>query len=395
MLLPTEALCRGACPMADTGNASIVEHFRTLEDPRIARTKKHNLLDILVIAVCTLLAGGEGFQDMELFGKSKQAWLQTLLALPHGIPSHDTVGRVFARLHPQRFQACFVSWTQAVAQLTQGTLISLDGKTVKASLDRATASSPLHMVSAWCSENGGLVVGQIKTESQSNEITAIPELLHLLAIKGCIVTIDAMGCQTAIASQIRAQQGDYLLALKGNHKKAYRAIKQYFHQHIEHHLAWRTAENFFDAFDDSHGRTVRRRVWTITDLLPLPELTKWPGLHSVIVVETIRMAYQQAPVTSDYRVYISSLVRSATAFVRMIRQHWDIENKLHWSLDVTFNEDRCRIRKDHAAENMVALRHIALNLLRQEHSHRLSLRQKRLLCGLDEHYLLTVLSRAT
>jgi len=381
--------------MADTVNASIVEHFQTLEDPRIERTKKHLLLDILIIAVCTLLTGGEGFQDMELFGKSKRPWLQTFLALPHGIPSHDTFGRVFARLNPTRFQECFLSWTRTVAALTQGTLVSLDGKTVRASFDRATAASPLHMVSAWCSQNGGLVMGQLKTDSKSNEITAIPELLQLLAIKGCIVTMDAMGCQTAIAGQIRAQEGDYLLTLKSNHKKAYKAIKQHFHPHIEHQLAWRTAENFFDAFDDSHGRTVRRRVWVITDLKPIPELAKWPDLQSVIVVETIRAAYPGAVITSDYRIYIASLIRSATAFVTMIRQHWDIENKLHWSLDVTFNEDRCRIRKDHAAENMVALRHIALNLLRQEHSHRLSLRQKRLLCGLDEHYLLTVLSRAT
>jgi predicted transposase YbfD/YdcC len=378
--------------MADPVNASIIEHFQTLQDPRIERTKKHNLLDILVIAVCTLLTGGEGFQDMELFGKSKHTWLQTFLALPHGIPSHDTFGRVFARLNPCRFQECFLAWTQAVAQLTHGALVSLDGKTVKASFDRATAASPLHMLSAWCSEQGGLVLGQRKTETKSNEITAIPDLLQLLAISGCIVTIDAMGCQTAIAGQIRAQGGDYLLALKANHKKAYTAVKQYFHQHIEHQFAWRTAENFFDAFDDSHGRTVRRRVWTITDLTALPELGKWPDLQAVIVVETIRMAHQHAPVTSDYRIYIASLIRSATAFVAMIRQHWDIENKLHWSLDVTFNEDRSRIRKEHAAENMAAVRHVALNLLRQEHSRRMSLRQKRLLCSLDEHYLLTVLS---
>jgi predicted transposase YbfD/YdcC len=376
-------------------NASIVEHFQTLEDPRIARTKKHNLLDILVIAVCTLLTGGEGFQAMELFGKSKQAWLQTFLTLPQGISSHDTFGRVFARLNPQRFQECFLSWTRAVAQCTQGTLISLDGQTVKASFDRATASSPLHMLSAWCSDQGGLVMGQVKTNSKSNEITALPALLQLLAIKGCLVTIDAMGCQTAIASQIRNQGGDYLLALKGNHKKAYKAVKQYFHEHIEPQGAWRTPANFFDAFDDSHGRTVRRRVWAITDLPALPELAQWPALQAVLVVETIRMAHRDAPVTSDYRVYISSLVRSATGFVRMIRQHWDIENQLHWSLDVTFNEDRCRIRKEYAPENMAALRHVALNLLRQEQAQHISLRQKRLLCSLDEHYLLTVLSRAT
>src|SRR5215469_13596272 len=229
MLLPTETLCRGARTMTDPVNASIVEHFRTLEDPRMERTKKHLLLDILVIALCTLLTGGDGFQDMELFGKSKQAWLQTFLALPPGIPSHDTFGRVFARLNPKRFQECFLAWTQALAQLTKGALVSLDGKTVRASFDRATASSPLHMLSAWCSEQGGLVLGQIKTEEKSNEITAIPDLLQLLAIKGCIVTIDAMGCQTAIAEQIRAQKGDYLLALKSNYKKAYKAVKQYFH----------------------------------------------------------------------------------------------------------------------------------------------------------------------
>jgi len=381
--------------MASPVNASIVEHFQTLEDPRIDRTKKHLLLDILVIALCALLTGGEGFQDMELFGKSKQAWLQTFLTLPHGIPSHDTFGRVFARLNPQRFQQCFLSWTQAVAQFTQGALVSLDGKTVRASFARATASSPLHMLSAWCSDHGGLVVGQVKTDDKSNEITAIPDLLQLLAIKGCIVTIDAMGCQTAIAHQIQNQGGDYLFALKGNHKKAYTEIKQHFHQHIEHNLPWRDADNFFDAFDNTHGRRVRRRVWTMTDVQSLPTLAKWPGLQSVIVVETIRMAHQHAPVTSDHRFYLSSLVRSATSFVTMIRQHWDIENKLHWSLDVTFNEDRCRIRKDHAPENVVALRHIALNLLRQEHSRPMSLRQKRLLCGLDEHYLLTVLSGAT
>jgi predicted transposase YbfD/YdcC len=381
--------------MADPTNASIVEHFRTLEDPRIARTKKHLLLDILVIAVCTLLTGGEGFQDMELFGKSKRAWLQTFLALPHGIPSHDTFGRVFARLNPKRFQECFLAWTQAVAQLTKGALVSLDGKTVRASFDRATASSPLHMLSAWCSEQGGLVLGQIKTEEKSNEITAIPDLLQLLAIKGCIVTIDAMGCQTAIAGQIRDQGGDYLLALKKNHKKAYTAIKAHFQQQIEHNLPWRNADNFFDAFDNTHGRRVRRRVWVMTDLETLPALKKWPGLQAVIAVETIRMAHKQAPVTSDYRFYLSSLPRSATAFVTMIRQHWDIENKLHWSLDVTFNEDSCRIRQEHAPENVVSLRHIALNLLRQESSHHISLRQKRLLCSLDEHYLLMVLCRAT
>jgi predicted transposase YbfD/YdcC len=282
-----------------------------------------------------------------------------------------------------------------VSELTQGMVVSLDGKTVRASFDRATELSPVHLVSAWCSQNGGLVMGQLKTESKSNEITAIPELLKLLAIKGCIVTIDAMGCQTQIAKQIVEQEGDYLLTLKRNHKKTYHAVATHFHDHIEHNLTWRDDHSFFDAFDTSHGRTVRRRVWSVSDLSPIAALDKWEGLHSIVAVETIRQAYRQAEVTRDYRFYLSSLVRSAQEFASLIRQHWDIENTLHWSLDVTFNEDRCRIRKDNAPENMAALRRLALNLLRQNRSKSISLRQKRLLCSLDEDYLLQAISGAT
>jgi predicted transposase YbfD/YdcC len=278
------------------------------------------------MAVCTLLSGGEGFQDMELFGKSQLQWLRTFLALPHGIPSHDTFGRVFARLDPQRFHACFLAWTKAVAALTQGALVSLDGKTVKASFDRATAASPLHMLSAWCSHNGGLVVGQLKTESKANAITAIPALLRVLAIKGGLVTIDAMGCHTPIAAQILDQGGDDLFALKSHHKKAYTAVTEHVHHPIAPNLPWRTVENFFDAFDASHGRVVRRSVWAMTDLAPLPALEKWPGLPSVIAGETMRTAHQHAPVTSDYRFYLSSLARSAAAFATMIRQHWEMEH---------------------------------------------------------------------
>jgi predicted transposase YbfD/YdcC len=381
--------------MAVPVNASIVEHFQPLKDPRIERTKQHPLRAILVIAWCTLLTGGEGCQDMERFGKSKQTWLQTFLTLPPGMPSHETFGRVFARLNPPHFHECVLSWTRAVAQLTPGALIALDGTTVNASFDRAPASSPLHRLSAWCADHGGLVVGPLKTDSKANEITAIPALLPWLASKGCIVTIDAMGCQTAIVDRSRDQGGADLLALKSNHNKAHTAVKQYLHPHSEQHLAWRTAENFFDACDDSHGRPGRRRVWTITDLTALPALAKWPGLQRVSAVETIRMAHQHAPVTSAYRFSLSSLGRSATACVTRIRQHWDIEKKLHWSLEVTCNEDRCRIRKDHAPENVAAARHMALNLLRQEHIHQMSLRQKRLLCSRDENDLLTVLSGAT
>jgi predicted transposase YbfD/YdcC len=381
--------------MVSYPDASIVHHFKDLKDPRIERTKKHRLIDIIVIALGSIMVGGDGFQDMELFGQSKRAWLEDFLDLSNGIPSHDTFGRVFSRLDPKEFLQCFLSWTQSVSELTQGTVVSLDGKTVRASFDRATEQSPVHIVSAWCSQNGGLVVGQLKTQSKSNEITAIPELLKLLSIKGCIVTIDAMGCQTKIAKQIIDQEGDYLLTLKSNHKKTYNAVSTHFHNQVEHHLDQRDDHNFFDAFDITHGRTVRRRVWSMNDLSEIEELDKWEGLNSIVAVETIRQAHQQAEVTSDYRFYLSSLVGSAQDFAALIRQHWDIENKLHWSLDVTFNEDRSRIRKDNAPENMAALRRLALNLLRQNRLRSISLRQKRLLCSLDEDYLLKVISGAT
>jgi len=233
------------------------------------------------------------------------------------------------------------------------------------------------------------------TNSKSNAITAMPALLRLLALQGCLGPIDAMGCQTAIAGQSRAQGGDDLLAFTGNHKKAYCAVTKHFHKYIEPQEAWRTAENFFDACDNAHGRTVRRRVWVLTDLPALPELVKWPDLPAGSVGETMRMASRAAPITSDYRVYISRLVRAATALVRMLRQPWDIEHQLPWSLDGPCNEDRCRIRKDDAPENMTALRHVALELLRQEQAQHISVRQTRLLCRLDEYYLLTVLSGAT
>lgn len=381
--------------MDSTCDVSIVSHFKDLKDPRIERAKKHRLIDIIVIALGSIMVGGDGFQDMELFGKSKREWLEPFLDLPHGIPSHDTFGRVFARLDPKPFHECFLSWTQSVSKLTQGTVVSLDGKTVRASFDRATELSPVHVVSAWCSQNGGLVLGQLKTDSKSNEITAIPELLQLLAIKGCIVTIDAMGCQTKIAKQIIDQKGDYLLTLRSNHKKTYNAVTTHFHNQVEHHLDQRDDYNFFDAFDTTHGRTVRRRVWSMSDLSEIEELDKWEGLNSLVAVETIRKAHSQAEVTSEYRFYISSLTRSAKDFAALIRQPWDIENKLHWLLDVTFNEDRSRIRKENAPENMAALRRLALNQLRQERSKPISLRQKRLLCSLDEDYLLRAISGAT
>jgi predicted transposase YbfD/YdcC len=271
------------------------------------RAKRHRLLDILVIAWCTLWTGGEGFQEMELVGKSKLPWLQPFLAFPPGLPSHAPFGRVFARLQPQRCRECFLAWPQAGAHLPQEALVSLDGKTVQAALDRATASSPWPMLSAWCAEHGGLVLGQIQTEPQSHAITAMPALLPWRALPGGIVTIDAMGGQTASAEARLEQGGAYLLTSQGNHQKAYTTVKEPLHQHIEPHLPWHKAPHCFAAFDDAHGRTGRRSVWSMPDLAPLPALATWPGLPSLIAVETMRMAHPQAPVTSDYRFDLASL----------------------------------------------------------------------------------------
>jgi predicted transposase YbfD/YdcC len=332
---------------------------------------------------------------MALFGQSQQAWRQTVLAVPPGIPSHDTLGRVFARLHPQRFQACCVAWTQAVAPGTPGALIARDGKTVQAAWARATASAPVPLVCAWGSENGGLVLGHVKTAPTSHESTAMPARLPLWALQGSLVPSDAMGCQTASARQSRDQEGDALCALKRQPTKASQAVKPSCHPHLEPPVAGRTREPCSAACDDAPGRLGRRRVGTRTACAALPALATWPALRPVMGVATLRTAHTGAPTTSHERVSMASLLRSAATFRVMIRQHWPREHTLPWSLDGTFHEDRCRLRKEHAAEKRVAWRHIALPLLRPEHVQSMSLRRKRLRGSLDEHSLLTIISGAT
>jgi len=311
--------------MASPVNASLVAPLQTLAAPRMARPPTHRVRDILVITVCTLLRGGEGGQARERCGKSQRAWRPTCLAVPNGMASHDTFGRLFARLNPQRLHKCFVSWPRAVSPLTQGALVPREGQTVQASLARATASSLVPLLSTWCAAHGGLVGGQRKTASKANASTASPDLLHVLAIKGGMRTSAARGCQTAMAGQSQSPGGAALLALKSHHQKADAAVKQPVQQSIEPQLAWRTAEHCFDAFDASHGRRVRRRVWPITNLTALPARAQWPGLPSVLAVESLRMAHQHAPVPSDSRLYLSRLVRSATAWGAMVRQQWDSE----------------------------------------------------------------------
>jgi predicted transposase YbfD/YdcC len=372
-----------------------MEHFAELEDPRVERTKAHNLLNMITIAICGVICGADGWTGVEAFGQAKRAWLETFLDLPNGIPSHDTFGRVFARLDPEAFQNCFLKWVQATAEVTGGQVIAIDGKCLRQSYDTWRSKAAIHMVSAWASENH-LVLGQRKVDDKSNEITAIPALLELLELEGCIVTIDAMGCQKAIAQQIVDQHAYYVLALKDN--------QRHLHDDVQRLFEW--ADNLafedivHDTFDETskgHGRVEIRVGWTISDphcLTMLSDYAAWPQLRTVIRVQATRIIGTER--TTETRYYISNLPvdtpHLARTALHAVRRHWSIENELHWVLDIAFQEDTCRIRQGYAAENMAVLRHIALNLLKQESSKRLGIKNKRLLAGWDNQYLAKVLT---
>src|SRR5215216_3590174 len=374
--------------MSETVALSLFASLGQVPDPRLERTRLHQLVDILVIAVCATICAAETWEEIAEFGHAKESWFRKFLTLPNGIPSHDTFRRVFLRLNPKKFQEGFLMWVRSVAEMRDGEVVALDGKQVRGARTPA-GKEGLRLVSAWACEQR-LVLGQLKTAEKSNEITAIPVLLELLELKGCIVTVDAMGCQREVAAQIISQEADYVLSLKGNQGLMHEEVAEYF--------AWAERTNFKDlkydycaTLEKDHGRIEGRRCWVTQDIDWFTEKAEWAGLRSFIMVEAEREVLGQTA-TVERRYFISSLGADAQQALRAVRSHWQVENSLHWVLDVAFREDACRTRTAHAPENLATLRHIAVNLLKQERSCKLGVKSKRLKAGWDESYMLKVLN---
>jgi predicted transposase YbfD/YdcC len=375
---------------------SLVEHFKDLPDPRLDRTKEHELIDLLVIAICTLLCGGETFNDMEDFGHAKQEWFKTFLNLRNGIPSHDTFNRLLAALDPEKFLDCFLRWTQSLRQAVPQEIVALDGKALRGALNRD--QSVKYVVSAWA-ESNHLVLGQLKVADKSNEITAVPALLRVLELSGCIVTIDAMGCQKKIAREIIEADADFVLALKGNQETVHQEVKTFLDQTVVEKAAPRLPRvklspaaaslASWETVEKEHGRLEIRRYYQSAELDWFADQGKWEGLKSVGMVEAIREINGTRSV--ERRYYLSSLPLGVELFARAVRSHWGVENKLHWVLDVCFREDQSRVRTGYAAENLATLRRLALNLLKREKTKKRGIKGKQLNAGWDHAYLLTLL----
>ncbi len=371
--------------------AAIGDHFANLDDPRVDRRRRHKLLDILVIGICTVICGGDDYPSMRAFGKAKEKWLETFLELPNGIPSSDTFWRVFGALDPEQFQECFLSWMAAISAVSEEEIIAVDGKQLRRSHDKSNGKAAIHMVSAWATSNR-LVLGQVKVDEKSNEISALPELLSRLDLHGCLVTIDAMGCQVDIAEQIIDQGGDYLFALKGNQSNLHEDVELLFDDLAESKYS-AYAYDHDKSVEKDHGRIEIRQCWTISDpeiIRHLPGAQRFAHLQTVIKVRAERSIDTKQP-TVENRYFISSATTQAKKALHATRTHWQIENSLHWVLDIAFREDESRIRKNHGAHNFAILRHLALNALKQETSAKIGIKNKRLKAGWDEFYLLKVL----
>jgi predicted transposase YbfD/YdcC len=366
---------------------TISVYFADLPDPRVERCKHHKLLDIVTIAICAVISNADGWTDIEAYGRAKEAWLRQFLELPAGIPSHDTFARVFAKLDPTTFQKCFVQWVDAIRDRVPGDVVAIDGKTSRRTDDAALDLSPLHIVSAWSTSNH-LVLGQLRVDTKSNEITAIPLLLDMLDVSGCLVTIDALGCQRSIADTIVGRGADYVLACKGNHEHLHSDVEQLFSDLLSQDHPPDVLD-YFRTINEGHGRREVREVWSTADLASLRDRDRWTKLQSVALVRSERVSAGET--TTETRLYISSAANNAERLANAIRSHWGIENQLHWVLDVVFADDDSRARIDHSAHNLVIIRQIVLNMLRQETSLKTSLRQKRLRAGWDDAYALKVL----
>lgn len=372
--------------MITVAPTSMIARFFAVEDPRVERTKRHLLINIIVIAICGIISGADDWVAIEAYGNAKLDWFREFLDLPHGIPSHDTFGRVFARIKPDQFQQCFRAWIQDVCKLNSGEDISIDGKILCNSCDSEIDQNPIQMVSAWAVEQQ-LVLAQVKADKHSNEITAIPTLLNVLDIAECVVSIDAAGCQTEIATQIHTQGGDYVLAVKGNQPTLHHDIKALFQEPLA--MASSALFTYSCSETRDHGRIETRQCWVTAHLDSLSTKSAWTGLQTVALIRSER--YYNGNTTTEQRYYISSLPPNAERISRAVRSHWGIENLVHWVLDVAFREDYCRVRKDHGPHNLAILRHVALNLLRHETSLKAGIKTKRLRAGWDNNYLRKVL----
>ncbi|MFO1477168.1 MAG: ISAs1 family transposase [Verrucomicrobiota bacterium] len=363
---------------------SLITILKEVPDPRMDRRKLHALPDVLSIAICALLCGADSFEDMEVFGEAKSEWFESFLELRHGIPSHDTFNRVFAAMDPEKFLECFMRWTQSLRAAVAQEIVALDGKALRRAINKGDC--PKVVISAWAADNG-LALGQLKVDDKSNEIRAVPKLLRALELSGCIVTLDAMGCQKEIAKEIKEADADYVLALKGNQGQTHQEVKSYLDDAIS-----RQAKElaYAEVVDKGHGRLEVRRYWQSGRLDWFEDREAWEGLQSVGVVEAVREIGGQR--TVERRYYLSSLSLDVNRFARAIRSHWSIENQLHWVLDVNFNEDQSRARSGYASENLATLRRWALNLIKTDtQKKKRSLKGRMKAAGWDNRYLLHLL----